>query len=522
MVLYRRSSPRFARRSYGGRGYSSIARRTRGNFRAGRQGTDSTNVTIQGMTTLPIRVTTSNAYTTNGQALGISIWQLLINSDFYANYATMYDELRMNGFRLKIIGNSAGTTVLASGLSSAGTVVALDRNGVRGKPATFRGGEDGGTTANPFIELDETEKSRSWQQALSYGSAKIKSWSPGNAFQQWISANVSSMIEKSQYVKTQELTPSRVRTTGSGAGAQQQYIQGFPSGFVAGQGATALGNQFTRWTGTSDISFDPAILLGVYNVPNTQAGVEAEQIFTFSIEFKIDVTFRGVRRSTFNDVMQGAGADRTMSLRVENNGQLSVDVGDYTTLALTTDVQVPERDRRFLFWEVRDVVGGTNVSGDYGDYKDWTHAAQDMSVNMLDTEHIGKSWLVLRATPYPIGGDPADVEEAYKMWALSATIFNMKSAAEAGSLAVTLRSGDYYYISEISAPNHDLAGEAPLLMTGLGNDVTTAGQVTMVDHMIIVTDEAEMAKPALLMSRYNAPEGWGGPADLQMATEGTE
>lgn len=313
-------------------------------MRAAQQQRDQSNVTIQGMTTLPINVTTSDQDTSNGGALGISVWQLLINSDFYANYATMYDEIRMNGFRMKIIGNSAGTTILASGLSSVGTVVALDRNGVRGRPLQVVRGTLGDVIPDPYIQLEASGRNTPWQQALSYGSAKIKSWSPGNAFQQWISAYASNMMEKAQYVKTQSLRPTTSTIENGEGGTRRTYAQGFPSGFRLGVTEGDADETYTPSTETDDVAFDPVILLGVYNVPQTT--VATTQTFTFSIEYKVDVTFRGVRRSTFTrqimDNIQGEQVEKTLNMLVTSNGIQNIDIRGYTDLALTTNVDTDE------------------------------------------------------------------------------------------------------------------------------------------------------------------------------------
>lgn len=328
---------------------SSTARRAKGNIRASLQMRDQSNVTLQGIVQVPVSVSNLNnggdedrpisisgAYASTGNAVGISIWQLAFLSQFYNNYKNMYDQMKLNGFRCKILGNSASTLTMASGLSSVSVVTAFDRNGISGVPFSATVPADNQSVRSPYLNITGTSLA-AVNQVLSYGSAKSKPWSPGNSFNQWISGYAQTAQETQQWISTDKLKASKLSTIVEEAARSRIWSLGYPSGLsnpgifdadsrdpeAMDEGDGAKYSKTAQAISSSPIYWDPVVLLGVYNVPRIQGNV-ADQVFTFTVEYKIDVSFRGTRSGTITDPT----ANRVEGTEIVQTLNVAVDPGE--------------------------------------------------------------------------------------------------------------------------------------------------------------------------------------------------
>lgn len=317
---------------------------------------DQLNTTIQGILQVPIQVHAPDAaqynnntltYASSGDVVGFSIWQAIMSSQFYMNYKKMYDSVKLNGFRCKITGNSAASLTLASGLSSVTTAVAWDRNGISG--LVFRQGavpDQAGTlpkTPVPFMRpgtIANTGPARV-NRLLSYGSVKQKPWSPGNAFTQYISGYAQTAQETQQWIPTEKLDVTYVSKQ---AGQNLQWHVGFPSGLAyAGDRLTSTVSDVSiPYTGGS-VAFDPVVMLGVFDVP--VANPASDPVFTFSVEYKVDVSFRGTRSGLA--INMGAVPEEQMDQVLQT---LSATVPSGETMNLVPDEGV--------LWNQATLVGG--------------------------------------------------------------------------------------------------------------------------------------------------------------------
>lgn len=339
-----------ARGSYG-RGGRTIGRggmmfRARGNMMASKQQRDSAAVVLQGMMNVPISVNTQNANpVSNGAVVGLSIWQLLFNTKFWEHYKEMWDQVKMMGFRCRIIGNSAATTVLASGLSSVGVVTAVDRTSIPGGviAPVFMPDEQQNGNMKPAIILNPGKAGNSEEMinsALSYGSCKTKNWSPGNAFYQWVSCYPSTMSEKEHWIETD----NAIITAGiwQGASGSQRLVMGYPSGLDVESENTALeASGQTRMGSNSTPGFNPVMLLGIYNIPQTTA--TSAQVFTFSIEYKIPCTFRGARSGNQDAAalvraLAPPVSGQLLEVNITENGDKIFNEGPYDPVIIKTNV----------------------------------------------------------------------------------------------------------------------------------------------------------------------------------------
>lgn len=204
---------------------------------------DSATVVISRIASFPIVVSSNGSTLTNG-AIAINHWNQLRLSEFFPNYAPMFDQMKINSIRVKITGSQAGSA-MTSNISPA-VVCAFDRNG---------------------LSVGQSVQSGA---ISTYSSAQLKQWSTGNAFvmYQWITP--STMMEKGQYLPTESLQDPTTNTD-----------------------STNPCNNLSDPT----LPFKPITLLAV-----DMGGVSAsaEQTFAFTIEFEFNVTFRGMRKPTLN------------------------------------------------------------------------------------------------------------------------------------------------------------------------------------------------------------------------------
>lgn len=326
--------------------YGNMRTRARGNIEASKRGTDCAETVIQGMLNVPITVTTTTTATySNGEVVAIPIWQLMFNSEYWPKMKDLWDEVKITGVQCKLLGNSAASTVLASGLSSVGVLVAIDRNGVSGslKSPGWKGDELEGTKKGAFIMYLDGSSAENVNNALAYGSCRTKNWSPGNAFYQWISCYPSSLSEKDPWLNCDDGMANLAEFRG--AGNPTIFELGFPNGMnVKSQ------NNYSGMNGNfRSFGFDPVLLIGVYNVPMVAASsTVARQTFTFSLEFKIATVWRGPRGQK-TDISNNISLEPTpqateLDLNYTSNTPAGGDIHTGLFKKVTVRVDVPQNE----------------------------------------------------------------------------------------------------------------------------------------------------------------------------------
>ena len=329
-------------------------------MRASNSMRDQSNVTLQGIIQVPVvvknipsgsdgqQINPSGSWASTGNATGVSLWQLVMNSQFYNNYKGMYDQMKLNGFRCKILGNSASTLTMASGLSSVNVVTAFDRNGVGGVPITMESQiptDRALTSPYIFMNSDPSEQLKTVNQVLTYGSAKSKPWSPGNSFIQYMSGYSQTAQEVQEWIPTDKLRITSLKFDESDA--IFHWYLGFPNGIanpgvfttvnydpevITGQAQFEISNSSIAM---ATVNWDPVLLIGVYNVPIIpSAATSAEQTFTFTVEYKVDVSFRGTRAGSVVNPSaskaMGSEVLQTLSATVQPNQTLTLEPAEGT------------------------------------------------------------------------------------------------------------------------------------------------------------------------------------------------
>lgn len=250
MAVYSTWNPRYIRRSpgwtprgnnYGPRYARSRTSRRKANAeaRAARQQRDSTTVTLNRIASFPVEIPIG----TGSAGISIAHWNELRLSTYFENYAPMYDQMKLDKIKVKVVGSQAAA-IQTSSISPA-VVMAFDRNGL-----------NAGQNLNPAA-------------ISTYSSSQMKNWSLGNAFTMYQTIYPSTIMEKGQYIPTDSLTDPSDDDSGT-----------------------------NPCTPISDptLPFKPITLIGI----STGANQTAVQTYVFTMEFEYTVTFRGMRKPSLS------------------------------------------------------------------------------------------------------------------------------------------------------------------------------------------------------------------------------
>lgn len=197
-------------------------------------------------------VTDPNTNTTSyyGSNL-INIWERLRIHPFFSNYSGMYDQMHLDGVKVRLLGAVQANN--SNQYLTPTVVTAWDRNGLDANGA--------GNVPQP-----------TYPEISTYSSCFSKSWSLGNAFVQNRSLYPSIMSEKSQYVSPLSLVDPSPTNTSVLNSPERNPANGARS---------------------PSIPFKPQFLVGV-TTPTALLGTTTT--FQFNAELDIQVTFRGLRK----------------------------------------------------------------------------------------------------------------------------------------------------------------------------------------------------------------------------------
>ena len=249
---------------------SSIRSRSTGNTRAARAQRDSATVVINRIAPFNVYIYGDyyEAAGLGGTAVGaiaISHWDELRKSQFFPNYSSMYDQMRLDKTRIKITGSSAVSG--ESPYDSPSIILAFDRNGLN---------------STQYVKLPNTQVSSNKSPVAfpdpnlvsTYSSAQTRQWSSGNSFSMYQTVYPSTIQEKGQYIATGALVAPTDPATITGSIPDSEFS-----------------NPCSFWQHQS-YPFKPITLLAV-RLPKP---TELPNVYIFNIEFEFTVTFRGMRK----------------------------------------------------------------------------------------------------------------------------------------------------------------------------------------------------------------------------------
>lgn len=319
--------------------YSSRSkRRAIGNFKAANKQTDSTQVNLS----IPTQITASFKH--NSIALtsddtvdfasgvyALNIWDLLRKSTFYQSYAHMYDQVKIDGIRVKITPIKWSFNTGNSAVSQAITVVtAWDRTGLSPDQVQLvarnvsDGSGEGSFNKPQYKDIIGTPDTGNvdglyvsiGNQISTYSSAITKNLNPGSSFNLTRSLYPNSLQEKSLYVNTNDLDQWYTAYDGNngrfiGIEEPLNVVKRYSTQENTLPATVELGNALYSnpcyLMEASAVPFKPTLLIGLIG-PETDLDLSfgADSNFndfmdvgpvTFNVEADVAVTFRGLRKS---------------------------------------------------------------------------------------------------------------------------------------------------------------------------------------------------------------------------------
>jgi len=304
---------------------SSIASRTRNQQRAADQQRDSTTVVINTNMSFDCGQTMNEIYMNKGDdgwfdtgCMAINIYDILRNSDFYNSYSNLYDQVKIDNVRAKIIATNwatsqgAGDTEKINEIIKAKSyviVTAWDRSGISRNQIVFdEKWNDAVENKKFYLKIGK--------DIASYSSAKTKHLGPGNAYEIVRQLYPQNEIERWQYVNTSMIKKQQTRVNTEYFPYNCFYkkvvdLSENPNGYV--YEAYDFNSKYpSNLISDPAVPFKPTLLVNVISGPSPYVtnvkqkdpegfytlltiGVNKIKPVTFDVEFDITCTFRGLR-----------------------------------------------------------------------------------------------------------------------------------------------------------------------------------------------------------------------------------
>lgn len=371
-----RNRRRYYRRRYYRRGYGSRSgRRAYGNMKAAKQQADNATFTInvpskitsfmKSNTTLPGLV---NETRTTG-VYPISIYDLLRRSEFFNNYANMYDEFKIDKIKVKLL--PTAFTINTNGSYRNLTVyTAWDRTGLNS--TQLYANIDKITPANNKIYCTVGE------DITTYSSAESRTVNPNTntSITRWL--NPKTITEKSQWLSTALLKKwyngysevdgcfTGIDFSGDEVDLANISTQLNDLNAVIRYSACAKDNPCFLLEDPS-IKFKPTLLVGVFPPVDATTFNENTNLIHFNVETEIVCTYRGLRKARVVNSSTQGGGDQPQQIIVpkatpiQANGTYyaareGVNGWSSVVVEVPTDGDQPELERNVLEVELNDAV----------------------------------------------------------------------------------------------------------------------------------------------------------------------
>lgn len=278
---YRRTSNYPYRRGTTGYKSNTISKRANNNIKAAFEQRDQAEVVLNCNNILSCQLQTAES---NGNwAVGaLNVFDALIHSEFFGNYAPMYDQVRIDKVKAKFTSLQYPQQSRDNSNFNFSIVTAFDRNGLD---------EGQILSARPaFNGVDIAYGTSIGKNIATYSSALTKNLTFGNAFDIVRYISPSSMQEKSQFIATDSLKQWYQKYDY----VNNQYNAGPSAEGTPGQNAftkNAVAKNPCYLEKCEAIPFKPTYLIGVIGLSALEGNV------VFNVELDVCCTFRGLRKS---------------------------------------------------------------------------------------------------------------------------------------------------------------------------------------------------------------------------------
>lgn len=304
---------------------SGVAARASRQQRAADQQRDSTTVVINTNTSFDCGQTMNEIYAQRGDegwydtgCMAINIYDVLKSSEYFQSFSPLYDQVKIDNVRAKIIATNWATSREANDEQKINEIIkarsyvivtAWDRSGISKDQIKFDENWENGIINKKFY-------CTIGKNIDSYSSAKTKHLGPGNAYEIVRQLYPENAYERSQFVST-SLLKSQQRRVNTEFFPYNCFYKKVVSEDVNPNGYVYEAYDFNTKYPTNLISdpsvpFKPTLLVNVISGPSPYVtnikekdpegfytlltvGVNKIKPVTFDVEFEITCTFRGLR-----------------------------------------------------------------------------------------------------------------------------------------------------------------------------------------------------------------------------------
>ena len=305
---------------------SSSARRSYGNMRSAKQQADNATFTINIPSTISCFCQEQNIAGNTFQAgvYPMNIYDLLRKSEFYQNYANMYDEFKIDNIKVKLLPTSWYGTISGGDnnrVTNLTVYTAWDRTGLNDSQLKL-------ITTGTYNDqaISETDTRKNWEvigkdgdqdglyctigtDITTYSSAESRQINPGTTttIVRWLKPK--TITEKGQWLSTASLKnwyeeydmdgmfvgiPTGLTNEIGEPTALQSLVNGtYAPSLLKNSPAVANNPAFIKED--TGISFKPTLLVGVY--PANDADDAIPNVVEFNVETEVVCTFRGLRKA---------------------------------------------------------------------------------------------------------------------------------------------------------------------------------------------------------------------------------
>ena len=273
----------------------SLKRRTSAQFRSAKKGNDSFQFVVNS------NIVFSAFYdnTTRRGVAAIPMWEVLARNTNFNHFKSMYDQVRIDGCRVKLNVTDADTTInTISQVKNVNIYVAWDRTGLSTNQVEFYKTDNKGNAQ--LIGLDEYDNENVIYYATVIGVNIVNCTGTDksilNSFQKWTkytSCYPNLLNEKAQYVST-----SMFNIYSASTNWRDGLVTASSSSHNTVNDLLSSGNPCVPFESTS-CRFKPTLLVGVFSNEISSVGNITQYGNTrpvvFNAEVTISVTFKDMK-----------------------------------------------------------------------------------------------------------------------------------------------------------------------------------------------------------------------------------